>query len=774
MLEANINLPQEQRIELRNWGSFTDWSCNCPPGFFNEIENIDIQDDGSLCVRPGSSTLCPDNPLTSQGNFRIERLACFKDKLFIFQEKKVTCKNDDGTIETVAGPKGDELLFEAIEDSCSDHDTWNEHMIITDDACSQPVKIYCNELGQLTAKAMGLPPVNVCPDLSSSVNTGTANYIYAFFWCCEYTIASGKQFQDVGPVKLVRIENAPSFVNPGEFVDITNIPELVCPPGFQYNLNNTRLHIYRTTDNGTTFFEVAQIPTTQISYQDGLQDNVLQNNQVIYNQGSTVQWTAAPAASFVEVIDDVAWYAGKTCVDGQVFENRVYQSIPGAVGSSPREFYVEFEGRINGLSQYARFPIVSVVDDCGHCQLYRINDRLDIFGRGNLTPYVIADATAAINNNSFVKAETGLYFLGYGGSGIYRTDGYKVQKVTDPKCNFDETYCRMIKTERQRKNVYGTYDKKRNRIYWAVSTIPGLTENNKLLVYHEHHNAFTWHSNGDCFRPSAIIFDQISNNLIRGDSRGYTFEHNPLDLTDPDINVDIAVDQWGTKHIPWCLKTTPFDFGDCVSNKQVNRIYFRGKPQTNATFQVESFDNGCQRPSTCNLVEFKNTEGWCVDDEYAFCEAPEGWCVGTECHMYASRRFKCTRTMTKDKAIRLCATESVLECGTMPSGFISWNKSFGSFTKPSGMEFTNDDIGRTIEFEGVSATIILVQNGVAATDLPVGERPDSGGYAWALRGYAKNERFCLDCMGFFYCVLGTVGGEFSVAESKTLSWETGA
>lgn len=770
MLEASLQLPQEQRFEIRQWRGFTDLSCLCPPGWMQVAENIDFNDDGSICARWGSQILCPDTPLTEAGNIRVERLACFKDKILIFQEKKIFCKDADG-VNAIAGPKGDELMNAADEFTCSDSDTWNEHLIVVDDACSQPKKIYCNRLGQIVAKSVGLPLMNICPDVTPSV-AGTANYVYAFFWCCEYTVASGKTFLDVGPVKFQRVENAPDFSGIGQAINITNIPELDCPEGFQFNLNNTELHIYRTANNGTTFFEVARIPTTQPTYQDGLQDNLIQNNQVIYNQGTTTQWTSAPPSSFVEVIDDVAWYAGRTCVDGVEFNNRIYQSIPGTPWSAPRDWYIEFEGEINGLSQYARFPIVSVVDDCGDCKLYRIQGRLDQFSRSSLVPYEIASATAAINNNSFVRAESGLYFFSTTGT-IMRTDGYQVQNVMDVKCGFSETYCKMVETERQRKNVYGAYDKKHNRVYWAVTTEPGLTENNKILVYHEHHNAFTWYSNGDCFRPSALLYDQRNSNLLRGDSRGYTFEHVELSLTDPDINVEAPAQDWATKHIPWCIKTTPNDFGDCVSNKQVNKVYFRGKPETNMTFDIKSFDNGCKRPTSLNCVDFKHTEGWC-SEEYTWCADPAGWCVGTDCHMYQNRRFPCSRTMTKDKTIEICAKDTVLECGTVEGvDYITFDANTNTICKANDMPFTRDELGQTIELASQqTATITFVSEAGKAVVEFEGAAPASGEYAWALRGFPKNQRACIDCMGFFYCVLGTVGGEFTAEGSKALSWET--
>lgn len=776
MLNVTVQVPASQRIEIRKFRGFTDSEC-CPPGWFNEIENIDFEDDGSLCQRWGSQILCPDTPLTTQGRLRIEHLACFKGKILIFQGSKISCKNEDGSIDLVQGLKDTDIMNAADEENCSDSDYYNEHLLVVDDACSNPSKLYCDENGDLVAKTMGLPkpPEDVLSftpvPLPGGLNGGSI--IFAYFWCCRYTTQSGTEFLDYSPVCY---QKAGPFTNQQLFWGPVIDDFFECPDGTQYDEENITFHVYRTALNGTTFFKVAEWdritfqnfgPVSNVIF-NAAADNALINGEVIYNQGSTIQWTPAPPSSFVEVIDDVAWYAGRTCVEGKEYNNRLYQSIPRAPWSVPREFYVEFDGTITGLSQYSRFPIVSVVDDCGHCKLYRVEGRLDIFGRSQLIPRVIADSTAAINNQSFVIAETGLYFLGFGGSGIYRTDGYRVEKVTDNECNFDDTYCELIETELQRKRAYGVYDKYRNRIYWGVTTTPGLAENNKYLVYHEHHNAFTWHSSGDNFQPSASIYDD--KQLIRGDGRGYLFEHNHLYYTDPTVDVDSPASEWGTTRIPWCLKTTPIDAGDCLNNKQFQKIYFQGKPETNSTFGIESFDNGCKTPKTLNLVEFKNSEGWCASSD-GWCQGPNGWCVGEGCHMHQVRRFACTRTMSKSKAIRICATSSVIECGTEEADYIVWNPLENSLANQSGIPFDNQSIGDTVCIEGQEVEIEnIIFGGKALVTLD--PKPDAGNYAWARKGFPKNERFCLSCMGMVYCVLGDVGGEFSQNSSKTAQWNS--
>lgn len=805
MIEANIQVPPSQTIEIREFRGFTDSEC-CPPGWFNIIDNVDLEDDGSICSRWGSEILCPNAPLTSLGNVRINHLECFKGKLLVFQEKKVFCKTDAGAYEEITGPKGGDLLDEALPDSCSDSDFWNDHLIITGGNCSKPKKIYCDENGNLTAKSLGLPAVDVSEDntsffevtqpLAGSVNAigdvPPQNFIIAFFYCCRYVNEQGVEFLDFGPVTYVPMPSAfvglgaagsvsPAlFVGPSlAIVDPLPVPEFTCPDGSQYDEMEVKLHVYRTATNSSTFYklgeyennvgsifyttngsataggvtsedffftteEVTENGTTYLKFTD-----TIVNNQVIYNQGSTIEWTPAPYSEFVEVIDEIAWYAGETCVDGETYDNRLYQSIPGAPGSVPRSYFVEFDGRINGLSQYSRFPIVSVIDDCGDCKLYRVQGRLDEFGRDELIPNIIADRTAAINNNSFVRAESGLYFLGTGGSGVYRTDGYKVEKVTDPKCNFDETYCELIEEEYQRKNIYGTYDKYRNRIYWGVTSTRARTENDKYLVYHESRNAFTWHTNGENFKPSASIYDYEEKALIRGDARGYVFQHQDGLTSDPTVDVGTAAANWGTSLVPFCLKTTEIDFGDCSKNKQVSKIYFHGKPEANSTFKIESFDNGCDTPKTLNLVEFEYNDG---------------------CHMYVSRRFACSRANVKSKQIKLSSSSSVIECGTEPADFIIYEPMENSIARQSAEPFDNDDIGNTICIEGQEVEITNIIFGGKA-EITLAPKPAAGNYAWALKGFDKQDRFCINCIGMTFCVIGDVGGEFTAGSSKTAQWE---
>ena len=131
--------------------------------------------------------------------------------------------------------------------------------------------------------------------------------------------------------------------DPNESIYAINFQDLLtfnCPAGTQYDETNVELHVYRTTDDGTTFYKLAEIgypiPNPIRFYAGEFSDGIvvnggktyyplgvntftipggggavffedfIQNEEVIYNQGQSTQWTQAPPASFVEVIDDVA------------------------------------------------------------------------------------------------------------------------------------------------------------------------------------------------------------------------------------------------------------------------------------------------------------------------------------------------------------------------------------------------------------------------------------------------------------------------------------
>ena len=283
-----------------------------------------------------------------------------------------------------------------------------------------------------------------------------------------------------------------------------------------------------------------------------------------------------------------------------------------------------------------------------------------------------------------------------------------------------------------------------------MTSSPELEENDKYLVFHEVTSTISWHSNGDNFAPTASIM--YDGKLIRGDSRGYTFAHDPSLYADPVVDIVIPAGDWATAAVPYNIKTAEIDGGDCLLNKQFAKIYLHGKPETNSTFKIQSFDNGCDTPKSLSIVEFK---------------------VGDGCHLSVTRRFPCSRTMSKSKQVEISATEAVIDCGTTdPADFVNYDPQENSISRANTELFTPDNIGQTVCIEGQEVQISNIIFGGKAEVILSAPKPVLGAYPWALKGLEKQQKFNLSCLGLVYCVLGDVGGEFTVDGSKTTQWNS--
>lgn len=752
MLNVQVQVPESRKLQIRSFtGGYTDMECNVPPNCFVEFKNVILEKNGSVCSRYGSRIADIANPKNSTG-CRNEHLVCFKESILIFNEKKINLLKD-GVLTEISGPNTTDLMCEADKLTCSDTAVWNDQLIVVDDACSQPMRIYCDAAGDLVSVTLGLPKIVTPPTVTSNTDEG-CDYIYSFVYCYPYQVGT-TQYLDLSCPIYVRIDDGPDFDTLGEGVDITDLPVFVSPPGKNYDDANIRLKIYRTTKGGTTYYEIGDIANGTTTFTDGNADSAIQNNEIIFNQDDDTFYDQAPPASMVTVTNDVVWYGGQVKRNGVVYKNRLYQALGENPSVSPSDWYIEFEGDIIGLSDYQDFPIVGIKTPQNTCRLYRVEGRIDIQGRGLLQSRVISEETTFINNRSITRARTGLYFWGDGG--IFRTDGTRTEEISEKFC---ETYCTWIDTDIQRKNVYGEYDKQNGRIYWAFTSDSNLVENDKILVYDERHNAFSIWDNEDCFSASSLLVkDKV---LYRGGELGYLYLHDKNDLTDPIPEFDnLDVSTWRTKHVPWKIKSPDLDLGDCDNNKWLQQMNFMGKPDTNQTFDIRYEYNGCKSPLDLKCVEHRYSQGWCTED--AWCDSE--WCAGDTCYMFETRRFRCGKLRSRYMNFELCPKLAELECA-IPNNtgtYMALDTVAASITKNSGASFNADDIGRTICIAGFNIPItgISADFKSATVDLStIDGILTSGDYDYQIKGYPKNERIHFNCISITFCVMDDTGGAY--------------
>lgn len=755
MLNGTVSLPQATKVSLRDFkGGFTDWKCGCPPNFFTEFCNWMLLDNGMICERYGSTFFDQNNPSVPTGN-RIDKIDCLKDNMLFFNEDNVTALVD-GAMTNVAGPTGDSLLPSTNPLACTDTACWeNEVIAVREDAC--PVRIFCDKFGNLQSVSLGLPKLVQPPTFTPSVNEG-ASYIYAIVRCYQYNAGDIQRIEYSDPC-YVGVEDAPLFDSLGESVDITAIDELVNPPGKNYDVDRVDTKIFRTTNGGTTYYLLGTISNGVTTFVDGQNDNTIINNEVIFNQDSFVDWHPAPPAHCVEVTGDVAWYANVN-IDGIQYTNRLYQSIPEVPSVVPRDFYVEFKGDISALGSYDIFPIVSVTVNPQRCTLYRVEGVLDEQGRNILQQRVISEEVGAFNNNSFVRTKTGLYF--WGPSGIYRTDAYSVNKLSE---KWDETYCRLTQTDIQKKNVYGTYDKYSEVIYWGATSQPGLDHNDIIVYFNERTQTFGFWKNPDCFNAVALEFKE-KDKLIRTDQHGFIYQHHEELMCDLERDLDKDPSEWSLKHIPSKLRSIDLDMGQCDTDKWFTKVSFMGKPETSVCFDVDTFSNGCKNGDKLVPAKFEHSDGWCTEPD-GWCTNENGWCAGDDCYMLVTRKFKCGGLRARSKCIEISRTEQEIYCSYQndTSTWITFDQTNSTFCLNNGDKMDRNNIGNFIEVSGNSYEVLSILDGCAVVDNSEASLV-SGMYTFVQRGYAHNQRICISCITIQYCTLSDAGGAFCAPEEK--------
>lgn len=477
-------------------------------------------------------------------------------------------------------------------------------------------------------EATATPPHNgtsanaVTTSRSLSIATaGTGfNYIYAFVWVYEYTVGNLK-YIDFGPVKQVAFSKT-AAIDAGSPATISNFAPFAIANGsiFNWDTANLYLRIYRTINNGDTFYWVEdQVDTTAsntrvgyvansaisgaTTYVDGATDAIIQAaNKQLYINGGVLDNDQPPPCKFIHITDNFAYY-GYIKEGTDEFPSRVYQSSSSDPDSVPGANFVDLEDEVVGISSFNSIPIV-------FCKrfVYRLDGFYDDLGRGQIQPLKIINAPGCVGNQSIVQAAEGVFYAGL--DGFYWTDGYQVTKVSD---EWNETYKDLVSTSTKQKRIIGCYEEQERKIHWGIQYDDSSSDNDRIITLDlrwgiKRDSCFTTWSNSTHFAPTAlVVYDKL---LVRGDRRGYLFKHQETTRTDPKVDTATTPDNWEEVYIPFRLKTVHYDFGDQKNRKFVPRITFIARNRTNLSLTIASIND--QGKSTQNLreVRFRGNNTW--------------------------------------------------------------------------------------------------------------------------------------------------------------------
>jgi hypothetical protein len=390
------------------------------------------------------------------------------------------------------------------------------------------------------------------------------SYTYALHY--DYTFQIGNTTYEVaGPVFTLELTDCPDpSVQP---VTIANIPALVNATGTNYDLANVKIKIYRTLANQQVPNLIATIANGVTSYTDSAADTAIAANAV-YTVGGIPNSDPPPAAKFICQIRDRVYYANYTDALGNSFPNRILQCSPAAPENCPGSFFESLPDDCQGIAP-ARELLIAWTKKA----TYRVDGTFGIDGSGSMVAIPISSTVGLAAGYSPVPFDDGVIF--WGTDGIYFTDGYRVHRLNR---YWETTYASLLATNSA--DIHGDFDPTPGgrRVYWTMQTPADdtgtPTDLNAFLVLDLNHDptntenaVFTTASNGAYFSPSSLAFFQ--GQLIRADSRGYVFKHDPAYTSDPKVNTGTTPSTWSTVPIIYDWISVAFDFDTAKNRKWV-------------------------------------------------------------------------------------------------------------------------------------------------------------------------------------------------------------
>lgn len=566
------------------------------------IDNLVIEVDGTLSTRIGSVI---DDETNGQIPAGIQRVAGFvnyarEDETLLVQAKDQIYYRDPSAYTILTGPTGNDVYSVGDTVNVPSFAQWNRHVYTTLDSFPRPMKIYKDDSNVMQVRTNGLPYLATDPVVTPG-GAGLNTYTYAFHYEITYMVGD-QQFEDVGPVTFVQITGslAPD-VSP---VAISAIPVLSNGSDDNWDTTNIKVFIYRTIDSGETFYKIGEVTNGTTTFNDNFADTAIQDNLVLYTDDGTLDFEPQPECKYVHIVNNTG-YAGVIQEDGQVFLNRVRQSIPSALSAWPSDFYIDLEDQIVGIGSTKSVPII-------FCRryVYRIEQGFDRFGRGQMVPIRISDTAGCVSNLSIVQAEN--YCLWWGVDGIYASDGYAVQKISD---RINLNYKSILATQSQTNRVCGKFDETDRRVHWGCQRSASSLDNDILLILDmrwgiKPQSTFTTWSggNGDSFRPSALEF--FDGQLYRGDSRGYVFIHHEDYVTDPKVNTLADPDEWNKETIIWTYASLNINFGSTFFRKKPTRILLTCANEGNTTIQISAVNDGGAKTRHLKIIRWRRGFTW--------------------------------------------------------------------------------------------------------------------------------------------------------------------
>lgn len=720
-------------------GGITDYTLDAQPNQSSVIENLVINKNKKLETVPGSDIFNSSFPQIPDGSVRIGSVFKSLDpNLYVNSGKKIWYPGSSSWTELL-GPTGNPAFSAGTANSYTAYSEWNDHIFAVNSDFSYPIKIYNNGT-TYQVRTAGLPALASTPTFPSP-GSGH-NYIYAFHYFYQYTVGT-TVFEDSGPVVYhAQIQNTDiDLTHP---VSISDIPTLSNGSTLNYDTASIKVYIYRTINNGLTFYKIGEVTNGTSTFTDNFTDASIVNNLLLYTNGDTLDYDPPPLCKYMHIVNGVAYYA-HIKEGSEIFKNQIRQSIQGDPDSCPTALTIDVLEEIVGLSSYNDNPIVF-----SKKRVYRLNGQYDELGQGQVTYEDITKTVGCMSHNSIVQTRYGVFWAG--DDGFYWTDGFNFKKVSD---SINERYKDLVSSDTRKARIYAAYDTTENKIHWACTSDNNSTDNDCFFTLDlrwgiSETSTFTTRVNEDTFSPTAITFYQ--GELIRADRRGYVFKHSNSYTTDPYIDTLSPYADWSKKTIIPRYLSTIFNFGMPNVRKWVPKILLSMQNVTNVSVQISSINDDSSAEKQLLEIRYRGNVLW-QDPQPVWGQETPYWSFFNlieEMRRFPAKTLRCSyKQIEITQSFTIIYNSDDYGTGTVDNA--------SKKVTISGVWATDvEDYFISFETDGYEKQYQIVSrdndNEITYLD-PISNQPSGTDVKWIIRGYPKGEIFNILSYILYYAPL---------------------
>jgi hypothetical protein len=753
------------QLRIDDWsGGVTDNYLNADTKMSQTCDNLLVDRNGKLFLRHGSVLESSEYPLTSIGNTRINRLVGFKKRDGSFNYFKVQGRrmfaltgNESSGHEEITGPSSRPFFTNGGPTSQINYDEWNDHIIgcVADSSglYAKPTLGFFKDDNDLPVGVnCGLPELT-----GTQMSAGGTGRLYTYWLHYVYRYNVGDvSFEMRGPTSLLQSE---SVLMDGSSSINLYFDAFPATDADNYDAENVQIRIFRTLADGQVGYHVADVPASDMTYEDFAADTDISDGEMVYTTGGVSDHYETPHAKYVTIVNGIAWYAN--ILDTATLlpkKFRVQQSIPSTPYSCHPSHYVDVEGEIVGISRFSSYPIVFTAD-----RIYRLEGSFAEDGSGYIRARELGAASGCVGHNSIVRTPQGVYFAGQ--DGFYVTDGQSVTKISR---HLDQTYPTFVRNPAVKENIQGAFDEISGRVYWTVSSGAYGNECDKIFVLDPYFGVsdkmtFTTISGGENWTCTSLLF--YRDIWYRTSSQGYTYVHSADAYTDPYEDVSADAVTWSDRAVMFDWTSAAINFGTDVERKWVTRMISVFKNETNISVTPYSCNDAGSSFREMKEIRYRGNLSWGQAD-MVWGSPDFTW--NDSGNIIAKRSFPAGTLRCTHKQVKFTNAKTVIirSDDYAPAIINNANKTVLLSNYPEDswptelvgyfIRFETDGYKTEYEIVSVTSDTLIIEDILGILQ--------SGSFGWEIVGYRKAEKFMLNATTVQYDVFGESHPGFAKAD----------